>query len=119
MVASRSGLNFVLMASGAVYSFGDGRTRALGHGSLREHVPTPRQIMALHDVRICQVCATGGCCLAVSEEGEVYGWGSVPAHGSHSGRTESTMPRCGHAPHKAPQHSMKHISMIDAHMLWP
>jgi hypothetical protein len=67
--------------AGAVFSFGYGGHGGLGHGSLKS-VVLPRRIEALVETgrRFVAVAAENHA-LALTEEGQVYGWGSWPANG--------------------------------------
>jgi len=76
-------------AAGAVFSFGYSEVGALGHGSLAQS-EVPRRIEALAQTgrRFVAVAAGFSHALALTEEGELYGWGSECANGH--GREERT-----------------------------
>jgi len=78
------GLGFTLAVTdaGAVFSFGYTLSGALGHGSLEAEV-LPRRIEALTQTerRFVAVAAGDGHALALTEEGELYGWGCEDANG--------------------------------------
>ena len=89
------GFNLVVTDAGAVYSFGFGlRGGGLGHGSLEREV-LPRRIEALARTRRRFVAVAAGYChaLALTENGELYGWGDEEANGH--GREERTPQRVG------------------------
>ena len=69
------------LCDGKVYSFGDGRHGKLGHGDAAPQM-VPRVIAGLQGVRVSSVAAAGTTSLAVTTDGEVYGWG----HGVQNGR---------------------------------
>jgi len=75
--------------AGAVFSFGFSRDGGLGHGSLVSEV-LPRRIEALAQTRQRFVAVAAGDfhALALTEEGELYGWGDAEANGH--GREERT-----------------------------
>ena len=76
-VAFGEGFTLVVTDAGAVFSFGYSPPRgALGHGSLEAEV-LPRRIETLARTgRRCVAVAAGSChALALTEEGELYGWG--------------------------------------------
>jgi len=90
-VALGGGQGFTLAATdaGTVYSFGFSWQGALGHGSLKSEV-LPRRIEALVKTgrRFVAVAAGYEHALALTEEGELYGWGDQCANGH--GRGELT-----------------------------
>ena len=90
-VALGYGLTLAVTDAGAV-SFGSSRHGELGHGLL-ESVVLPRRIEALTESRRRFVAvATGDChALALTDEGELYGWGHERANGH--GREERTPQR--------------------------
>jgi len=75
-VALGEGFTLVATDGGAVLSFGHGAHGALGHGSSESEV-LPRRIEALAQTgrRFVAVAAGYGHGLALTEEGELYGWG--------------------------------------------
>jgi len=85
------GYGFTLAATdaGAVFSFGSSPEGALGHGSLEAEV-LPRRIDVLAQTgrRFVAVAAGYHHALALTEEGELYGWGDGDANGH--GRDELT-----------------------------
>jgi len=91
-VALGAGFTLAVTDAGAVFSFGFSRGGALGHGSLESEV-LPRQIEALAGARRRFVAVAAGDChaLALTKEGELYGWGDDLANGH--GRKERTPQR--------------------------
>jgi len=84
-VALGDGFTLAVTDAGAVFSFGDGGDgMLLGHGSLEAEV-LPRQVEALTQSghRFVAVAAGSFHALALTEEGELYGWGRrfVSGHG--------------------------------------
>jgi len=79
----------VVTDAGAVFSFGDGKAGVLGHGSLEAEV-LPRRIEALTQTgcRFVTVAAGGRHVFALTEEGDLYGWGDEDGNGH--GRGEHT-----------------------------
>ena len=86
------GFTLAVTDAGAVFSFGFSRGGGLGHGSLESEV-LPRRIEALAQTRRRFVAVAAGNChaLAMTEEGELYGWGYEEANGH--GREERTPQR--------------------------
>jgi len=78
------GLYFTLAVTdaGAVFSFGSSRHGALGHGLSMSEV-LPRRIEALTETGLRFVAVAAGALysLALTEEGQVYGWGHGYANG--------------------------------------
>jgi len=78
------GLGFTLAVTdaGAIFSFGSSHKGALGHGSPEVEV-LPRRIEALTQTgrRFVAVAAGEAHALALTEEGELYGWGDGAANG--------------------------------------
>ncbi|XP_052796353.1 E3 ubiquitin-protein ligase HERC2-like isoform X2 [Mya arenaria] len=66
--------SMALTKSGSVFSWGKGDNFRLGHGT-EEHVRLPKQIEYFGGQKIVDISVGSMHCLAVSEEGEVYGWG--------------------------------------------
>jgi len=91
-VALGDGFTLAVTDAGAVFSFGFSRHGGLGHGSSDSEV-LPRRIEAMAQTRRRLVdVAAGGChALALTEEGEPYGWGDGDANGH--GRAERTPQR--------------------------
>jgi len=88
-VALGYGFTLAVTDAGAVFSFGYSEEGVLGHGSLEAEV-LPRRIEALAQTgrRFVAVAAGESHALALTEEGELYGWGDGGAN-SH-GRDERT-----------------------------
>jgi len=88
-VALGLGSTLVVTDTGAVFSFGSSHEGVLGHGSLKAEV-LPRRIEALTQMgrRFVAVAAGYGHAVALTEEGELYGWGHGQANGH--GREERT-----------------------------
>ena len=91
-VALGAGFTLAVTDTGAVFSFGFSRDGALGHGSLESEV-LPRRIEVLTQTRRRFVAIAAGDlhALALTEEGELYGWGAGDANGH--GREERTPQR--------------------------
>ena len=81
-VALGSGFALAVTDAGAVFSFGQSGHGALGHGSSTSEV-LPRRIEALAETgrRFVAVAAGHYQALALTEEGQVYGWGHWSANG--------------------------------------
>jgi len=88
-VALSYGATLAVTDAGAVFTCGCSDQGALGHGSLEAEV-LPRQIEALAQTgrRFVAVAAGNDHALALTEEGELYGWGAGDANGH--GREERT-----------------------------
>jgi len=91
-VALGQGFTLAVTDAGAVFSFGFSWRIGLGHGSLESKV-LPRQIDALAQTRQWFVVVTAADfhALALTEEGELYGWGYERSNGH--GREERTPQR--------------------------
>ena len=91
-VALGDGFTLAVTDAGAVFSFGFSRDGGLGHGSLESEV-LPRRVEALTQTRRRFVAVAAGThhALALTEEGELYGWGDGSANGH--GREERTPQR--------------------------
>jgi len=91
-VALGEGFTLAVTDAGAVFSFGFSRYGVLGHGSLDNEV-LPRRIEALAQTGRRFVAVAAGDChaLALTEEGDLYGWGDERANGH--GREERTPQR--------------------------
>jgi len=91
-VALGYGFTLAVTDAGAVFSCGYCIYGGLGHGSLESEV-LPRRIDALAQTRrrFVAVAAGSGHALALTEGGEVYGWGDNDANGH--GREEHTPQR--------------------------
>ena len=90
-VAIGESFTLAVTDAGAVFSFGFSRV-GLGHGSSDSEV-LPRRIEALAQTRRRFVAVAAGFChaLALTEMGELYGWGDACANGH--GREERTPQR--------------------------
>ncbi|KAL6074816.1 Ultraviolet-B receptor uvr8 [Balamuthia mandrillaris] len=62
--------------TGVVYSFGWNSYGQCGHGSRDSIQPSLRPISTLQTTRVCDIAAGERHSLAISEEGQVWGWGS-------------------------------------------
>jgi len=91
-VALGEGFTLAVTDAGAVFSFGFSWAGTLGHGSLESEV-LPRRIEALAQTRRRFIAVAAGYshALALTEEGELYGWGYERANGH--GREERTPQR--------------------------
>ncbi|XP_030756884.1 E3 ubiquitin-protein ligase HERC2 [Sitophilus oryzae] len=63
-----------LSAEGKVYTWGKGEGWKLGHHN-EDHVRTPEVVEVLQDKKIVSVSVGVSHCLALSSDGEVFGWG--------------------------------------------
>ncbi|XP_046386640.1 E3 ubiquitin-protein ligase HERC2 isoform X3 [Ischnura elegans] len=61
--------------SGAVYTWGKGDSHRLGHGSSEDHVRYPKLVEGLLGKNVKSVGVGSAHVLALTEDGEVYGWG--------------------------------------------
>ncbi|XP_060089857.1 E3 ubiquitin-protein ligase HERC2 isoform X3 [Heteronotia binoei] len=77
IVKVRCGSQFsvVLTKDGQVYSWGKGDNQRLGHGT-EEHVRYPKLLEGLQGKKVIDVAAGSTHCLALTEDSEVYSWGS-------------------------------------------
>jgi len=87
-VALGYGFTLAVTDAGAVFSFGYGEQGELGHGSSTS-VELPRRIKILAQMgqRFVAVAAGNGHVLALTEEGELYGWGHEGGNGHGSEAT--------------------------------
>jgi len=90
-VAFGFGFTLTVTDAGAVFSVGYGRCGALGHGSLEAEV-LPRRINGLTQTKRRFIAVAAGCdhALALTDDGELYGWGSEFANGL--GRLDGNAP---------------------------
>jgi len=81
-VALGYGFTLAVTDAGAVFSFGFNMEGGLGHGLSRSEV-LPRRIEALAQTERRFIAVAAGMChaLALTEEGELYGWGREDAYG--------------------------------------
>jgi len=88
-VALGDGFTLAVTDAGAIFSFGYNKRGALGHGSLEAEV-LPRRVEALAQTgrRFVAMAAGSMHALALTEEGELYGWGRANLSGHD--RDEST-----------------------------
>ncbi|KAG8235158.1 hypothetical protein J437_LFUL015198, partial [Ladona fulva] len=61
--------------SGAVYTWGKGDSHRLGHGPSEDHVRYPKLVEGLLGKNVKSVAVGSAHVLALTEDGEVYGWG--------------------------------------------
>ena len=104
-VALGSGFTLAVTDAGAVFSFGSGTRGLLGHGSL-EHEVLPRRIKALAKMELFVAVAAGRYhALALTEGGELYGWGvgRVNGHG-----------RAARTPHRVAALMGKRVKLLGA-----
>ncbi|XP_064390094.1 probable E3 ubiquitin-protein ligase HERC1 isoform X2 [Halichondria panicea] len=73
-VCAASQFSIVLTAGGKVYSFGNGS--GVGKGTTEPRQYTPWLIEPLEGEMIIDVCTGDGHCLALTQRGEVYAWGT-------------------------------------------
>jgi len=88
-VALGFGFTLAVTDAGAVFSFGSNRYGGIGHASLEAEV-LPRRIEVLAQTGRRFIAVAAGSChaLALTEEGELYGWGRGGFNGH--GRDEPT-----------------------------
>jgi len=84
------GFTLAVTDAGAIFSFGWSRHGALGHGSFEAEV-VPRRIETLQGRQFVAVAPGSFHALALTEEGELYGWGNAKSNGH--GRDELTPQR--------------------------
>ena len=89
-VALGDGFTLAVTDAGAVFSFGSNRVGVLGHSSFVQHQVLPRRIDALVETGRPFVAVAAGNlhALALTEEGELYGWGDEIANGLTPCRAE-------------------------------
>ncbi|KAG9492301.1 hypothetical protein GDO78_000687 [Eleutherodactylus coqui] len=77
IVKVRCGSQFsiAITKDGQVYSWGKGDNQRLGHGT-EEHVRYPKLLDVLQGKKVVDVAVGSTHCLALTESGEVYSWGS-------------------------------------------
>ncbi|XP_034287268.1 E3 ubiquitin-protein ligase HERC2 isoform X1 [Pantherophis guttatus] len=77
VVKVRCGSQFslALTKDGQVYSWGKGDNQRLGHGT-EEHVRYPKLLEGLQGKKVIDIVAGSTHCLALTEDSEVYSWGS-------------------------------------------
>ena len=75
-----------LTDEGAVYCFGGGSFGQLGLGHIKNlpvdvdecpFMPVPKQIETLKNIRVVQLSCGDSHSMALSENGELYGWGAA------------------------------------------
>ena len=89
-VALGHGFTLVVTDAGAVFSCGTGTDGVLGHGSQSEVLPRRVDVLAQTGRRFVAVAAGHCHALALTEEGELYGWGAACANGHEN---DEHMPR--------------------------
>jgi len=67
--------SLALTMDGAIWSWGEGRDGALGHGN-EQNQQLPKKVEALSGRRVIAVSAGGGCSFALTTGGVVWSWGS-------------------------------------------
>ena len=67
--------SMALGVSGALYSWGHGKSGRLGHGNEENH-PTPARVPSLRNVVIVSISASDSHSLAISMDGTIFAWGS-------------------------------------------
>jgi len=100
------GFTLAVTDAGAIFSFGRNQKGVLGHGSLEDEV-LPRRIEALARTgrRFVSVAAGGSHALALTVEGDLYGWGDGNANGH--GCEE-------HTPHRVDALIGERVKLMDA-----
>lgn len=73
-VACGAHFSIALTKDGKVYSWGKGESWRLGHGT-EEHVRFPEIIQTLQDKVVVSISLGAAHVLALTNEGEIYGWG--------------------------------------------
>ncbi|XP_022841811.1 ultraviolet-B receptor UVR8-like [Olea europaea var. sylvestris] len=61
-------------SSGSVYTYGWSKYGQLGHGDFEDHL-IPHKLEALHEHCICQISGGWRHTMALTTDGELYGWG--------------------------------------------
>ncbi|KRZ68782.1 Williams-Beuren syndrome chromosomal region 16 -like protein, partial [Trichinella papuae] len=87
--------SLVLDSEGHVYAFGFGYGGQLGNETAKSNWK-PRMIEGdIKDERIVQISSAGDCVLALSDEGDVFGWGNSEFRqlGTSSKETQVNLPR--------------------------
>jgi hypothetical protein len=88
-VACGSNHTLLVSAEGALYSFGNGRHGALGHGNEANH-GTPRLVTSFGRTSISRVAAGNGYSFAIASDGACFSWGHND-HGQLGLGHETTM----------------------------
>ena len=78
-VATGASHSLVLNEAGEIYSFGYGGYGELGHGDTESQL-MPLKIAGLQGVRVRSIAAGTSTSLAVTSDGEAYGWGRGLGH---------------------------------------
>jgi len=106
-IALGRGFTLAVTDAGAVLSFGLSLEGGLGHGSLESEV-LPQRIDALTQTRRRFIAVAAGDfhALALTEEGELYGWGDEEANGH--GREE-------HTPQRVATLIGQRVKLVNAH----
>jgi len=114
-VALGSGFTLAVTDAGAVFSFGYGGDGELGHGSLKRVVlPRRIEILAQTGRRFVAVAAGNFHVLALTEEGELYGWGHEEANGHGSGVAHHGEGHYERTPHRVAAFGRECIKLVDA-----
>jgi alpha-tubulin suppressor-like RCC1 family protein len=91
-VAAGESFALAMSETGAVFSFGKGKSGRLGHGDKLD-VELPKQIEALRGVCVLTVAAGGAHALALTHTGAVYSWGfGRSGQLGHGRRSTTTTP---------------------------
>ena len=114
-VALGWGFSLAVTDAGAVFSFGYSREGELGHGSLASVVlPRHIEILAQTGRRFVAVAAGDRHVLALTEEGELYGWGHEEANGHGSGVAHLEEGHYERTPHRVEAFGRERVKLVDA-----
>ncbi len=75
-VAGGSGTGYALRSDGTVWSWGDGRSGALGDGDDESYSTVPVQVAGLEDLHITAIAAGFATGYALTSDGFVWAWGA-------------------------------------------
>ena len=114
-VALGWGFTLAVTDAGAVFSFGYSRNGELGHGSLTSvELPRRIEILAQTGRRFVAVAAGDRHVLALTEEGELYGWGHEEANGHGSGVAHLGEDHYERTPHRVEAFGRERVKLVDA-----
>jgi len=114
-VALGRGFTLAVTDAGAVFSFGYGDEGELGHGSSASVVlPRHIEILAQAGRRFVAVAAGDRHVLALTEEGELYGWGHEEANGHWSGVAHHGEGHYECTPRRVEAFGRERVKLVDA-----
>lgn len=76
LIRSGKGATYAVRDDGTVWVWGNNENQRLGTGSMQRRILTPTQIPKLSGIVDIEVAPNGTHALAISENGQVWGWGS-------------------------------------------